>query len=184
MSLYSHYNTNTAKMRFRKLLMLLCLVPLAAAAQKGQIQWMTIEDALKASEKNPKKILVNIYTDWCGWCKAMESKTYPDSTITSYISKNYYAVMLNAEKQPEFTYKGYTYKLLTAGTKSMNEFVLAVTDNKPSFPTVAFIDENRNMLTVVPGYQKPESLYPILRFLGEDKYKTMKFEEFLKETKP
>jgi thioredoxin-related protein len=66
----------------------------------------------------------------------------------------------------------------------MNEFVLAVTNNRPSYPSIAYLDEQGNVLTVVPGYQKPESLHPILQFLKEDKFKTMKFEEFVSSQQP
>lgn len=173
-----------AIMKVVRLIALVCLLPLAGAAQQAQVRWMSIEEALKASEKNPRKILIDMYTDWCGWCHKMDRDTFGDSTIAKYISQNYYAVKMNAETQPDFSYKGRTFKLLTAAGKSMNEFVLAVTNNRPSYPSIAYLDEQGNVLTVVPGYQKPENLHPILQFLKEDKFKTMKFEEFVSRQQP
>lgn len=142
---------------------------------------MSIEEAIKASESSPRKILMDVYTDWCGWCKVMDRETFSDSSVAAYISKNYYAVKLNAETQPEFTYKGQTFRLLSANGRSMNEFVLAITNNQPSYPSIAYFDEGGNLLTVIPGFKKPNDLLPIIQYLGEDKFKTMKFDEYMIE---
>lgn len=163
-------------------LLLLALLPLCALAQKPSIKWMTIEEALAAREKAPKKIVVDMYTDWCGWCKVMDRDTFTDSAVIDYINNHYYAVKLNAEKQPSFTFKGHVFNLLDVGGKSINEFVLAVTNNQPSYPSLTYIDEEGGILTVVPGFQKPSNLLPILKFLGEDKFKSMKFDEYVNQS--
>lgn len=156
----------------------LMFLPLISFSQSQKIEWMTIEEALKAQEKAPKKIVMDVFTDWCGWCKVMDRDTFTDSAVAAYISKNYYAVKMNAEQQKAFVYKGQTFNLLTNGGSSMNQFVLAITNNKPSYPSLAYFTESGDVLTVVPGFRKPGELLLILKYLGEDKYKTTKFEDF------
>lgn len=160
----------------------LMLVTFSAKAQESStIKWMTIEEALSASEKSPKKIIIDIYTDWCGWCKVMDRDTFGNADVASYINENYYAVKLNAEKQGSFTYKGNVYNLETTNGRSINTFVLAISNGNIGYPTTAYLDESQNVLTLLSGYQKPEKLLPILKYLKTDLFKSMSLEDFMKQ---
>ena len=63
-----------------------------AADEKPKIKWLTFEQAVELSQKEPRKILIDIYTDWCGWCKKMDAATYMHPKIVEYINTHYYAV--------------------------------------------------------------------------------------------
>ena len=65
---------------------------------KGEkdVKWLSFEEAQKLAAKTPKKIFVDVYTDWCGWCKKMDKNTLSDPGIKDYLNKKYYAVKLNA----------------------------------------------------------------------------------------
>lgn len=162
---------------FAAIMLLAC----TAIAQESPIKWMTIEEALSASEKNPKKIIIDIYTDWCGWCKVMDRNTFGNADVANYINENYYAVKLNAEKQESFTYKGNVYNLQTTNGRSINTFVLAISNGNIGYPTTAYLDESQNVLTLISGYQKPEQLLPILKYLKADLFKSMSFEDYIKQ---
>jgi len=157
------------------------LLSFSVKAQEGSIKWMTIEQALSASEKNPKKIIIDIYTDWCGWCKVMDRETFSNASIARYISENYYAVKLNAEKQGAFTYKGNVYNLESSNGRSMNTFVTAISNGSIGYPTTAYLNESQDVITLISGFQKPDQLLPILKFLKSDLYKKMSFEDYIKQ---
>lgn len=163
------------------LLFFLGLYGFSSNAQKQSINWMSIENALEASAKNPKKIIIDIYTDWCGWCKVMDRETFGNEDIIKYINENYYAVKLNAEKQTSFSYKGQLYNLEAVNGKTINSFVLAISNGSIGYPALAYLDEQQNLLTLLTGYQKKEQLLPILKFLHSDSFKSMTYEEFLKK---
>ena len=55
------------------------------------IEWITFEQAVKAQEENPKKILMDVYTDWCGPCKLMDKKTFQNPYVAAYVREHYYA---------------------------------------------------------------------------------------------
>jgi len=79
-------------------LILLLVFNLPVNAQE-KIEWMSLEQAIKKSGKQPKKIFMDMYTDWCGWCKKMDQTTFSDPVIAAYMNKHYYAVKFDAEGQ-------------------------------------------------------------------------------------
>ena len=62
-----------------------------------QIKWMSMGEALKAQKINPKKIIMDVYTKWCGPCRLLDKKTFGNPDVSRYISQNFYAVKFNAE---------------------------------------------------------------------------------------
>lgn len=142
------------------------------------VKWYTIEEAMKLNEKTPKKIFIDVYTDWCGWCKTMDKNTFNQPQIAEYLNKYYYPVKLNAEQKEDITYKGTIYKNKGTEPRSPHDFAAALLQGKMSYPSVVYLDGENNLLTAVPGYYPPEEMEPILVFFGEDHYKTAKWDDF------
>ena len=86
----------------------LMLVAVVASAQ--EIKWMSMNDALAAQKKTPKKIFMDVYTTWCGPCRLLSEKTFKNKDLVKYINDNFYAVKFNAEGNEEVVYNGTTYK--------------------------------------------------------------------------
>jgi thioredoxin-related protein len=158
------------------LLMRLCLsVALTVSAvglEAQKINWMKFGDAVAAAQKKPRKILIDVYTDWCGWCKVMDNKTFTDTTVINAVNSEYYAVKLNAESYETVEFKNRKFKY--------SELAAALLGGQMSYPHLVFLDENTDLLSRIPGYQKPEHLAPILSFLGGDHYKTTDWNTYLK----
>ena len=36
-----------------------------------KIKWYSFSEAVELNKKKPKKIFIDIYTSWCGWCSAL-----------------------------------------------------------------------------------------------------------------
>lgn len=148
---------------------------------KAKVNWMTIEEALAASEKEPRKIIIDFYTDWCGWCKRMEKNTFNHPQIAKYINKNFYAVKFDAEGSNSVKYKDLEYK----ATKSKrpgrfggtHEFAYYMANNKGAmgYPTIVFLDEESDKITFVPSYLSPTDLDGILKYISDDHYKNTKW---------
>ena len=150
-----------------------CLFLISCNTLLGQeVQWMSWEEAahLATTEENPKKIFVDVYTDWCGWCKKMDKDTFQNAEVAAYMTKNFYMVKLDGEGKEPINFKGKTFKFVPSGRKGYHEFALALLQGRLSYPTVVFLDENLNMLSPVPGYQKPEPFLNIARYFGDNIY--------------
>jgi len=139
------------------------------ADKKEEIKWMSYDEAVKEAKKKPKKIFINAYTDWCGWCKKMEKTTLKDPKIAEYMNKKFYPVKLNAEGNKELTYQG----------KKMTEKQLAgKVFNITGYPTTVYLEANETLIQPIPGFMDVTNLDKIMHYIGEDYYKTQSWEQF------
>jgi thioredoxin-related protein len=151
----------------------------AQEKQTPKIKWTSFEEAVKLSEKQPKKLFIDVYTDWCGWCKKMDASTFMNDTVADYINKNFYAVKLNAETKDTIVFK--ENKFVFKPEFKANELALSLLNGKMGYPTYVFLDENFGMLAPVSGYMQPEQLNKVLVFYAEGMYKEKKWEDYEKE---
>ncbi|GJM61147.1 DUF255 domain-containing protein [Persicobacter diffluens] len=156
------------------------------ASKGGEIQWMTFEEAVKAQEKKPKKIVIDLFTDWCGWCKKMDKTTFEHAEVAKFINENFYAVKFDAEQREEIEYDGHTFKFVPNGRKGYHELAAALTGGKMSYPTIVFMvpGEAQKLTPIpVPGYRDAKDFYQLANFISQEQYKNTEsnFEEFVKK---
>lgn len=147
-----------------------------------EIRWLTMEEALKLHKTAPKKIVVDMYTDWCGWCKKMDREVYENPGIVKYLNENYYVVKFNTEKYKEdIEYAGNTFKFVpppNGGRNGIHELAYLLMNKKASYPTTVFIDEALQPIQAIPGYQKADFFEIVITFIGDDKYKNTPWTEY------
>ncbi|MFP4556888.1 MAG: thioredoxin family protein [Bacteroidales bacterium] len=163
------------------LLLGLALIGCNAHSQKqgeGVVNWYTFEEAIELNKKEPRKIFIDLYTDWCSWCKVMDEKTFSHPDIAEYLNNNFYPVKFNAETDEKIEFQGRVFEKSGSGRRSPHDLAAALLQGKMSYPSVAYLDESSQLLTAVPGYMTPSQMEPILVFFGEDHYKTTGWEDF------
>ena len=148
-----------------------------------KVEWLTFEEAIARHKKNPKKLLVDLYTDWCGWCKVMDRQTYSKAEIANYINKNFYPVKLNAEQRQPIEFNGHTFKFIPSGRRGYHQLAASLTNNRLSYPTTVFMDEELKIIQPIAGYLRPEQMEPILLYIGDNHFKTTKWENFAQSNK-
>jgi thioredoxin-related protein len=144
-----------------------------------QVQWYSWEQAVELNKTKPKKFMVDVYTDWCGWCKVMDRTTFPNDTIATYLNKYFYCVKLNAEQRDSIRFNNYTFKYLDQGRNGVHELAYSLVDGQLSYPTIVYLSERFERIVISPGYKKPAQLLPELRFTGEEFYKTKTWDAFM-----
>ena len=135
------------------------------------VKWLSWEEAMALSQTEKKKILLNVYTDWCGWCKRMDKATFEEPNIARYINDNFYPVKFDAEQRNELEYKGKTYKYVKNGQRGYHELAAELLKGRLSFPTVVFLDENANVIQSIVGYKSPQQFERIATYFAGGHYK-------------
>jgi thioredoxin 1 len=70
---------------------------LLPATVHADIVWETNYDQARAkSIATGKPLFVDVYTDWCGWCKKLDSTVYPDPRVQQ-MAGSFVMLRLNAE---------------------------------------------------------------------------------------
>jgi len=147
---------------------------------EGDLKWYTWEEAVAACKKEPRKIFVDVYTDWCGWCKVMDKKTFPIPEVKSYIEANFYPVKLDAEQKEDIVWNGNTFSWRPAGRNGINMLAYSLLEGKTSYPTIVYFNEKFERIMISPGYKTPEQFLPELKFAAEEHYTTKTWEEYQK----
>lgn len=161
-------------MKYMILILSFLMVPIAVDAQ--QINWMTMDEALAAQKKNPKKIFVDLYTTWCGPCKLLDRNTFTNKDVIDYLNKHYYSVKFNAEGNEEVNFNGQTFKNPgyqpnRNGRNATHQFTRAL--KVTGYPSLAYFDEQGNFIQAVPGYRTPQQLEIFLKMIATDDYKKL-----------
>ncbi len=147
------------------------------AQSTSLVNWMSFEEAVKKQEEAPKIILINMYTDWCGWCKRMDENTYGNPAIASYINTHFYPVKFNAERKDTIEYKGNTYINDGQGRRPSHQLAQALMGGRMSFPTTVYIDDDFRAYPV-PGYMEPDRIESLLVYFAEKINKNCDFTDF------
>ena len=150
-------------------LLTLVLAVVASAGDSNSLKWRSFNAGIAEAKKSNKKILVDVYTDWCGWCKRMDKEVYSDPAVAKYLTDRFITVKLDAESNA----------ILTYSNQSMTETDLAQGFGVSGYPTTIFLQSNGEAITLLPGYLPVEKFIDVLKFIGEDHYRTMKFDEYL-----
>ncbi len=152
--------------------------PQPVAPTQSEINWLSWSEAIALNKKKPKKIFIDVYTDWCGWCKRMDKSTFKNKKVVEYMNKNFYAVKLDAEMKKDVTFKDHTFKFVSNGRRGQHELAASLLDNRMSYPSYVFMNKNVERITIAKGYQNENDLLSIMHFVAKDKYKTVSFKEY------
>src|SRR5712692_904665 len=147
-------------------------IPLVSG-DKTTLQWKNFNDGFAEAKKSNKKILVDVYTDWCGWCKKMDKDVYTNKEVASYLADRYIVVKLNAESESKLNYDD----------KAMSETQWSQAFGVNGYPTTIFLKANGESITLVPGYIPAETFIDVIKYIGEDHYETVKWEDYVSKKK-
>ena len=116
---------------------------LSASAQEMNYynkSWAEIKETAKAEHKY---IMVDGFTEWCGWCKVMDKETMIDPKTVEFVNKNFIPVKMDMERGD--------------GLKISRKY------NITSYPTFMFFNPEGEYVYIAIGYRKPDGFMEELK---------------------
>ncbi len=150
-------------------------------ANTKSIQWLTVEEVQAKMKKEPRHVYVDVYTDWCYWCKVMEKKTFSNAQVIDYMNANFYCIHFNAERKDTVLFNGKKYSLLEGS--NINELAADWMNNQMSYPTSILFDANFTNKQPIPGYLDIPTFEMIIKYISGNKQKSIPFEKWKSEFK-
>jgi len=142
-----------------------------SAASAGT--WLPFNEGMALAAKENKHVVIDFYTTWCHWCKVMDRETFSNPEVKKYLAENFVTIRINAESTSEkVSYKG----------EELTPVALARAFGVKGFPSLAYLDREGELVTIVPGFVPAKTFLPLLRYMQNECYKQqMTFDEFMKK---
>jgi len=125
-----------------------------------KVKWYTWEEAVELQKKEPRKLMVDVYTDWCHWCKVMDKKTFEKQEVADYLNTHFYAIKLDAEQKEDIIWNGNKFEYRKAGRRGIHTLAYSLLDGKMSYPSIVFLNEKMERIMISAGFKKaPDEQY-------------------------
>ncbi len=151
---------------------------LIGQSNENKIKWMSWDEAMAANQDNPKKFFIDVYTDWCGWCKKMDASTFQDPELVEYMNDYFYAIKFNAEQKGDVVWNDFTYKFINGGKRGYHQLAQSLLDGRLGYPSFVLLDEETTRILLSPGFKTADKVMLELRYAKEEQYKKQSFSKF------
>jgi thioredoxin-related protein len=136
------------------LVSLLLWLPSAASAAPS---WRTWDAGLQEAARLRRPVLVDVFTDWCGWCKRMDREVYARADVQDYLSRRFVIVKLDAESSARVHYQG---QVVTSRS-------LAARLGVDGYPTTVFLTAKGKHIKNASGYMPAGQFLLLLRYVAD-----------------
>ena len=135
----------------------------AVSGNNEAIVWLDFETAIDRNKEQKKFIFIDMYTDWCSWCKKIDASTFKEPVVIDFISEHFYAVKMNPESKEAIAYKEVLYESKQYNGKSYNELAVNLLGGKMSFPSFVVLNQREVKRGVIVGFQTEMQLINALK---------------------
>jgi len=111
-----------------------------STASSREIKWYSYEEGMALGKKLGKKVFIDFYADWCGYCRMMDGSTFKDASVIAILNRDFIPVKVHSDEEKE----------------------IALKYNIRALPNIAFISEDGKNIGSLPGYITSDRLVEIL----------------------
>ncbi|MDQ3000278.1 MAG: thioredoxin fold domain-containing protein [Fibrobacterota bacterium] len=145
---------------------------LGAHAFAKDVNWKPFEKGIKEAAAAKKYSFVNVYTDWCGYCKKLEATTLKAKPVVAELDKRFISIRFNAESDETVTWKD----------KKMTMRELSASWGVEGFPTMLFLNSKGEIIGSFASFAEADLMIKLLTYISSGaRERKVSFEDFLKE---
>ncbi|MUP45213.1 DUF255 domain-containing protein [Gramella sp. BOM4] len=134
--------------KFRFLILsvfLVFLIPVQAQSD-SDVNWISFEQLYDSLQKQPKKVFIDFYADWCQPCLRMDLEVFTNPEVQKELNKNFYSVKMDVESRDTIQFGDQTFineRLNRRNPVHQIALLMASRKNRPfSLPAMVILDEN------------------------------------------
>jgi len=148
------------------------LMLLASASAQNTVtkpvEWLTISEAASRNQAEPRKIFVDVFTDWCGWCKKMDQETFSNPVIADILNSNFYPVKFDAEGSDTVTFMGQRF-INDGKSGKAHQLAVLLLQGQLAYPTVVILSPQDGQIFVTPiaGFRESKEMEVLLAYFGD-----------------
>ncbi|MBK7868253.1 MAG: DUF255 domain-containing protein [Ignavibacteriales bacterium] len=137
-----------------KLSLTFFLISLSVFSQS--LKWYTPAEGFPSADSSGKMVLLDAYTEWCGWCKVMDTATYGKKDVIEALNKEFVCIKYNPETDGNISIAGTSYTPEEFGK------VFKVS----GYPATAFFTKKGEFIQTITGYiEEAEFLTKVIPFI-------------------
>jgi len=141
-------------------------------AAADEVQWEGFDQGLKLASQKGKYTLVDLYTDWCGYCRKMDMTTFRDKAVVAKLSRDFVSIKFNAESPDAVSWKGNRYSQASLA----NEWGVQ------GFPTLLFLNSKGEIIGNFPSYADSDLMMKLLGYIASgSREKGQSFDDYIKK---
>lgn len=138
--------------------------------QRDQL-WNSLEEAQEKAAENDKWVLIDIYTDWCTFCRQMYNETYTNQKVIDMLNEYFYVTRVNAESDEMVTFNG----------EELSMERLAAEFGVTSYPTTVIVQPDGEPFAIQPGFIQADQFANILTYVGTGAYEEVSFDQYISD---
>lgn len=139
-----------------------------AAPAPGVIQALPYDVGLAKAKSEGKWVMVKFERDDCLYCGQMTRETLANTTTLQLLAKDFVWVQVDQKGKRKVKY----------GKQHITEAELTQKLKAWNYPYLLFLKPDGTSIGGLLGYQSPEDMQQLLRYIGSGAYETLRFEQF------
>ncbi len=142
------------------------------ATSNDGVKWSDYNEGMQQAAQQGKHVLLYFWRPGCSWCAKMEATNYADTSIANLVNNMFVPIKINGWSKDKFA----TASGELSGAELSNQFQLT------GYPAVWFLESDGSKINVLPGYAPPDDFKLLLKYVGENHYKSKNFKDFARES--
>lgn len=153
----------------------------ASNNRRNSSLWQSWPEIQRLMLQEPRPIIIDIYTNWCHYCKAMDATTYRNDSVRSYLKKNFYRYKLNAEVKKPIEWIGKTFGYNSR--MNVHEMAVYLTGGAIVYPTTVIVTPDGQPFNQA-GMLRKNELELLVKYFAENNRQQISLQDYALTFKP